>query len=168
MLIKKRYKKVILPYIYSMMKSDIPSSLHRIGKNHQSNGPIMQIIIHSFIFGILLLSDYTLLTTFSRRCEFTKIQMPDECQVDVSYNLTFVRHPSLYSYTGTINIFDGDDNIQEEFIVFRNDSTTQDAVKEMCLPLFALNMASLCPWLWLNRARGCGFTVPVMVASLCP
>ena len=74
----------------------------------------------------------------SLRSEFAKY-----FPVIARHDLAFVRNP--YLVADVVNMFDGDDNTQEEFIALRNDSTTEDAFKEKTLPAFWLAMASSYP-----------------------
>ena len=50
--------------------------------------------------------------------------------------LAFVRNPYLVLDSNVVNMFNGNDSTQEEFIALKNDSTAEDALKEKTLPAF--------------------------------
>ena len=57
-------------------------------------------------------------------------------------NLAFVRNP-LVADSDVVNVFSGNDATPEEFIALKNDSTAENAFKEMSLPAYWSAMVAL-------------------------
>ena len=49
--------------------------------------------------------------------------------------LVFVRNPFVAD-SDVVNVFSGNDAIQQEFVALKNDSTAEDAFKETSLPAY--------------------------------
>ena len=78
------------------------------------------------------MSNQTLLTTlYLSALNLRNISPTQQQEID---DLRFVRNPYLVSDSDVINMFNGNDSTQEEFITLKNYSTSEDVCKVKTLP----------------------------------